>query len=136
MRLRILTPEGTRLDQEVPSVTLQGGLGEMGILPGHVPLISNTEIGVLSFTPEAGGRKVFALNLGFCQFSEELLQVFAQSCEAAEQIDVERARNALKRAEERLARAPHDRDIDVERATAAMKRAMTRIDAVGRVRNG
>ncbi len=128
MRLLITTPRGTKLDREVLSVVLEGGLGELGILPGHAPLQSTVEIGVLRYDSTDGPGQV-ALNQGVLEVLKDRVTVLCKTCEPAAEIDQERARQALERARALLERAATDPSVDRPRADLALRRAMARLHA-------
>ncbi len=128
MRLLVTTPRGPRLDREVLSVVLEGGLGELGILPGHAPLQSTAEIGVLRYeTPEGPGE--LAIGQGALEVLGDRITVLCKTCEASEEIDQERARRALERAKALLEKALVDPSVDRGRADLALRRAQARLHA-------
>ncbi len=102
--------------------------GEIAFLPGHVPFLGALGIGVVrSLLPERGEQAV-AVHGGFVEVSNDRVIVLSDVAELAEQIDVERARRALQRAEERLAESPDD-----EEAQAALLRARNRLEVAGAI---
>jgi len=124
--LRIVSPEGVVLDEEVEFAIFPGVDGELGVLPNHAPLIAALDIGVIHYRKD-GVTKRAAVSGGFLEVANNKVSVLAETAELAEMIDVERALAARKRAEERLAkRGP---DIDVVRAQLALRRALARIKA-------
>ncbi|MFP4200518.1 MAG: F0F1 ATP synthase subunit epsilon [Bacillota bacterium] len=131
--LKIITPEGAKPQVEADYVVLPGADGYIGVLPGHIGLVLALKAGVLSYR-EAGRdasaeKEMVAVSGGFAEVSDDIITVLADTAEYAEQVDVERARAALRRAEERLSQATTD--TDVIRARAALERAMTRLRAAG-----
>jgi len=121
--LEIVTPQGLVFSEEVDEVTASGSEGEFGILPGHVPFVTTLKIGILSC--KAGNdSKFFFVNWGYAEAGAEKVLILADSAEMSEEIDFERAKAAMKRAEERLKKAE---DIDFHRAETALERAVTRI---------
>lgn len=101
MRLSVVTPEGAKVEAQVQSVTIPGAVGELGILPGHRPLITSLSIGKLSYV--AGGKTVFlATNDGFMEVHEDVVTVVTQTAEYPDEIDVVRCKAALDRAEREL----------------------------------
>lgn len=121
--LEIVTPQGLVFSEEVDEVTASGSEGEFGILPGHVPFVTTLKIGLLA-SKVGNATKYFFVNWGYAEAGAEKVLVLADSAEASEEIDLERAKAAMKRAEERLKKAE---DIDFHRAEAALERALTRI---------
>lgn len=121
--LEIVTPQGLVFSEEVDEVTADGSEGEFGVLPGHVRFVTTLKIGML--TCKAGNQTmIFFVSWAYCGVGPQRMLVLADSAERSEEIDLERARAAMKRAEERLKKAE---DIDFKRAEAAVERAVTRI---------
>lgn len=123
--LEIVTPERQLAEEHVEEVQLPARRGYLGILPGHAPLLTELGIGDLKYRL---GNDVYHLAIvnGFAEVLPDRVIVLAEIGERAEEIDVERARDARKRAEERLAR--HESGIDWARALAALERARVRTE--------
>jgi F-type H+-transporting ATPase subunit epsilon len=126
IRLDIVTPDRLVAHDSVTSVSIPGKDGYLGILPGHAPLLTELAAGELVYTRE-GTRQLLAVNWGFAEVLPDRVIVLAQSAERAEEIDVARAEKAKARAEERLKRF-NDPNVDMERAREALRRAMARLD--------
>lgn len=121
--LEIVTPHGLIYSGEVDEVTANGSEGEFCVLPGHVPYVTTLKIGML--TCKTGKESViFFVNWGYAEIGADKVLILADSAERSEEIDVERAKAAFKRAEERLKKAE---DIDFHRAEASLERAAIRI---------
>lgn len=123
LSLDIVTPHGTVFSGGVDEVTVAGSEGEFGVLPGHAPLIAIVRIGAL-ITKTDGKPSYFFVGGGYAEVLSDKVIVLAESAERAEDIDVERAMEAKKRAEELLARKE---EIDFTRAQVALERAVTRM---------
>lgn len=126
LHVSIVTPDGPVFDdKEVEMISTKAESGELGILPGHIPMVAPLQIGAVRVTK---GQKVeyIAVSGGFVEVQPEKVTILAQSAEMAESIDIARAEEARKRAENRL-RASQE-NIDFQRAQLALKRAMNRID--------
>jgi len=121
--LEIVTPQGLVFSEEVDEVTATGTEGEFGILPGHVPFVTTLKVGLLA-SKSGNITRYFFVNWGYAEAGPDKVLILADSAELSDEIDVERARAALKRAEERLKKAE---EIDFLRAEAALERAVTRI---------
>jgi len=122
--LEIVTPQGLIFSQEVDEVTASGTEGEFGVLPGHVPFVTTLKIGMLR--ARVGTEvKYFFVNWGYAEVSHEKVLILADSAEKSEEIDYERAKAAMQRAEERM---KHAEDVDFKRAETAVERAVTRIN--------
>ena len=123
--LEVITPEKVLLSQDAASIVLPAGNGSLGILPGHAPLISKVGIGILKVRDAAKKEKLVFVNDGFIMVSLEGVTILARSAEAKEMIDVKRATAAKERAEQRLAH--RDQNTDVQRARDALIRAECRL---------
>ena len=97
-QIQIATPEKLVLDTQAQSAQIPGLDGYLGILPGHAPLLGLLGVGLLSYPGTGGGRRYIALRDGFLEVQPDHVRVLATSAERAEEIDVERARAALKKA--------------------------------------
>jgi len=123
LTLEVVSPYGSVLTEEVDEVIAGGSEGEFGVLPNHIPFITTLDIGMLTY--KQGGKEGYVfINSGYTEVSPDKVLVLADSAERSENIDVERAKEAMKRAEERLKKQD---DIDFKRAEAALERALIRI---------
>lgn len=126
-QLRIITPDRVFYEGEVDMVEFNTTEGEIGVLPGHIPLTVIIKPGILNIY-EAEGEKHAALHSGFVEILPERITILAEIVEWPEEIDENRAEAALHRAEERLrSRTP---ETDVARAETALLRAMARINVL------
>ena len=130
LHLEIVTPERTVFSQEVTMVIAQTVDGQIGVLPGHIPLVTVLETGVMRVQADHRQEQKLAVSGGFLEMSpDNKLTILAQTAELADEIDVERARQALARAEARL--NGKREGIDIVRAEIAMQKAITRLRAAG-----
>ncbi|MBL0157479.1 MAG: F0F1 ATP synthase subunit epsilon [Bryobacterales bacterium] len=127
LRLEVVTPERMLIKEQVLAVTVPGLGGELGILPEHAPLLSELGCGPLTFTLETGQKKSLSICGGYVEVLPDRVRVLATLAEFADEIDVKRAEEALKRAEERVLHPTAD--LDTARALNAMKRAQARVAA-------
>jgi F-type H+-transporting ATPase subunit epsilon len=126
LTLEIVTPERMACTGPVEEVTIPGTEGEFGVLRGHAPLLSSVDVGELSFTKDH--KKVrYAVNTGYAEVTASKATVLVETAERADQIDLERARRARERAEEKIAKLPKE-DAEFEKARMALMRAITRIN--------
>jgi F-type H+-transporting ATPase subunit epsilon len=130
MLLKVTTPRAEKLSVTVDELAFPAALGEMGVMPGHTPLMTVLDVGVLSYKSKNGTARV-AVNRGFVEVLDDTIRVLTETCETDSEIDVERARKAYSRADERIKKAPADSSIDVLRAEYSMKRALARLSAAG-----
>lgn len=125
--LRIITPERLFYENQVEMVEFNTTEGEIGVLPGHIPLTVIVKPGILDIT-EVEGDKVAALHAGFAEILPDRVTILAEIIEWPEEIDEGRAQAAKERAEERL--RSKTAETDVARAETALLRAVARIQAL------
>lgn len=125
--LRIITPERLFYENQVNMVEFNTTEGEIGVLPGHVPLTVIVKPGILDIT-EPEGDKVAALHAGFAEILPDRVTILAEVIEWPEEIDAERAQAARERAEERL--RSKTAETDLARAETALQRAVARIQVL------
>jgi len=127
--LNILTPGRTILAAErVDIVSLPAYHGEVGILPGHAPIVLQLKEGILRYRVGMRGE-IFAILGGFAEIYRDKVTVLAEAAELAEEINEERARQSEMQAKEKLIGRAKDKDMDLEEATAALRRAGARLKA-------
>lgn len=125
--LRIITPDRVFYENQVDMVEFNTTEGEIGVLPGHIPMTVIVKPGVLNIN-EAEAEKQAALHGGFAEILPEGVTILAEVIEWPEEIDEARALAAKERAEGRLQdRAP---DTDIARAETALQRAIARIQVL------
>lgn len=129
--LEIVTPGRIVVKEEVSSFSAQGAMGEFGVLSGHTPFLTMLKVGEARYHKN-GDVEYLALGKGFAEVTVEKVICLVETAERSEEVDLERARSAKKRAEERIERL-NNHNIDYERAKAALSRALTRINVAGRV---
>ena len=122
LKLEIVTPYGLILSEDVDEVTCTGSEGDFGVLPGHVPFFTTLKVGMIIYKKGNTTKYVF-VNWGYAEVSSERVMILADSAEKSEDIDVERAKAAMKRAEERLKKME---EFDFARSTASLERAVMR----------
>jgi F-type H+-transporting ATPase subunit epsilon len=125
LKLDIITPERNVLSETVDSVNVPGLGGELGILPGHTPMISQLQTGVLSYA-QGGTTKRLHVSGGFVEVSDDRVAVLADVAERPEEIDAARARLAREHAEKTLS-AFTGTEEDFERARAELERSVVRV---------
>ncbi|MFD2615505.1 F0F1 ATP synthase subunit epsilon [Paenibacillus gansuensis] len=123
--LEIVTPERKVYAQEVDMVVVNGVEGQLGILPNHIPLVTPLKIAPVK-VKKGNTEEVIAVSGGFVEIRKDKVVILAESAELPANIDIERARAAKERAEQRL-NAKRD-DVDHRRAEMALQRAMNRLD--------
>jgi F-type H+-transporting ATPase subunit epsilon len=126
--LEVVTPTRLVVSEEVAEIVAPGSEGYFGVLPGHLPFMTTLKIGELTYWK---GREERHLSVawGYAEVRPDKVVVLAETVERAEEIDVERAERARRRAEERLqAWFGGEEDIDFARAEGALYRALTRME--------
>ena len=129
MRLDIVTAERVVYSDEVDVVVAPGVEGQLGILPHHAPLMTTLQAGELRVRK---GREEFflAISGGFLEVRPDRVIVLADAAERAGEIDIVRAEEAKRRAEEQLSRrAP---GVDAAQAEAALRRSLVRLKVAER----
>lgn len=126
--LQIVTPDKLLVNEQVDEVEIPGSEGYFGVLPGHTPLLASLTVGEMWYRK---GQETTYLSLafGFCEVLPDRVTILATLAERAEEIDVARAEEAKRRAEERLKQA---KDIDYERARTALMKSLSRLQVVSR----
>lgn len=124
-KLEIVTPEKKVVDTAASEAQIPGKNGYLGILPGHAPLITELSVGEVSFHTDAGEQRL-AVAWGFAEVLPDKVTILAETAERPSEINVERARKAKERAEQRLTSG--DTEVNVERALDAIHKAETRLD--------
>jgi F-type H+-transporting ATPase subunit epsilon len=126
LELELVTPERQLIKEQVEEVQIPGKDGYLGVLPGHAPLL--TELGTRFMYYVTGGRRwYFALHGGFAEVLPDRVRVLANAAERAEEIDVERARRALERAQQEMMNPSIG--VDPAAALSAAARAEARLEA-------
>src|SRR5258705_11366944 len=130
IELIIVTTERQLLRESVVEVTLPGAGGCLGILPGHAPLITELGIGELTYRAKSASDVVhLAIISGFAEVLGDRVTVLAETAERPEEIDVARAEESKKRAEQRHASAASDPNDDWGRSSIAPQRSLIPIQA-------
>src|SRR5512140_1198126 len=101
--LEIVTPEGLLLREDVDELVAPGASGYFGVRPGHTPLMAALGLGELSYRSGTSWRRLTCFS-GWCEVLPDRVNILADIGERAEDIDVDRAEQALLRAEERMKR--------------------------------
>lgn len=121
--LEIFTPFGKYFDRYVEELVIQTDDYVLGILPNHTPLVSKVKVSKM-YIIQNGDKKCYAIGEGLLNITKDGVTLLLESIESKDDIDIDRAKEAKKRAEQRLATLVN---IDVERAQRALNRANNRI---------
>jgi F-type H+-transporting ATPase subunit epsilon len=125
IQLEVVTPERRVLAESVDMVTVPGLGGELGILPGHTPLISQLQTGVLTYVQEGKSHSLHVSG-GFVEVREDHVSVLADVAERPEEIDAARAKLSRERLEKQL-NSWSGTEEDFEVARAKLERSVVRL---------
>lgn len=126
MILEVVTPQKAVVSEEVQGVVAPGSEGEFGVLKNHTTFLTSLKAGALRYTDSKGTVRYLFVNGGFAEVLPDKVTILAESAERRKDIDLTRAEQAKKRAEQRL--ADKSGNVDFARAEAALKRAIHRIN--------
>src|SRR6056297_1273724 len=132
LKLEMVTPYKQVLSEEVEELTLPGLIGELGILPGHTPLLTTLRVGEMSY--KKGGQFFHvAVNWGYVEIDEDAVTVLVDTAEKSDEIDLTRAQAAMGRAEQALKTLSQE-DKSYVIMERALQRALIRIQVAGKMR--
>ena len=131
VKLDIVSPRRLLYTKDVKMVIARAKSGEIGIMPGHIPILATLEPGVMRVKLADDSEEKIAISGGFLEVSSEKITVLARTAELPEEIDVDRALQARERAEKRLKEMSQDR-VEQARAKASLDRAIARLNTVGK----
>ena len=130
LKVELVTPYKKVLSEEVDEITATGALGEFGVLPGHAPFLTSLKIGELAYKKD-GAVFHMALNWGYFEVEGDKVTVLVETAERADEIDLERAKAAMGRAEAELkGLTPEDKNFRVQEA--ALERALIRVQVAAK----
>ena len=131
MRLEIATAERVVYSEDVEILVAPGMDGQLGILPNHAPLLTALQPGEIRVVRE-GEESYMAVSGGFLEVMANRVTILADTAERAEEIDIERAEEAMQRAQERIESSVSA--MDLQRALASIRRSQARLLAARRRR--
>jgi len=131
IQLQIVSADRALVNETVDEVEIPGADGYFGVLPGHTPLLALLGAGELWYR-QGQDTTYFAIAFGFAEVQPDRVTILAQIAEKAEEIDVERAEAAKKRAEERIVQSTVD--MDAERARISLMKSLIRLQVSTRAR--
>ena len=118
IKIEVVTPEKYVVSDDAQIVVAPGSEGEFGILVGHTPFLTALKTGIVRYTDANAVERYIFVSGGFAEALPERVTILAETAERRREIDIDRAKAAFKRAEERLGKA--GKDVDVARAKASM----------------
>lgn len=125
--LSIVTPERPTWEGEVDALVVPAQEGQLGILPGHAPLLAQLRPGTVIIRQGSEEPRLLAVSGGFVEVHSGRVSLFAETAEMAEEIDAERARQSVEKARAALKHGPEEK-FD-SNAVAALERALARLRA-------
>ncbi|CAG9606669.1 F0F1 ATP synthase subunit epsilon [Pseudoneobacillus rhizosphaerae] len=128
INVSVVTPDGPVYESDVEMVSTKALSGELGILPGHIPMVAPLQVGVVRLK-NGSQQDLVAVSGGFLEVRPDKVTILAQSAEKSSDIDAERALRAKERAEQRL-REAQAANVDFKRAELALQRAINRLSIV------
>ena len=135
IRCEIVSQDRLVFEGEADIVQVPGSLGEMGILPGHAPLLSTLELGVIR-VKKGDEEQVFTVTGGFIEVQPDIVTIMADAAENVDDIDVNRAEEAMERAQ-KLLESSSEHPVDPEtaiRIEAALRRSSLRLKSAEQYR--
>lgn len=132
IKFEIVTPEREILKEDISRLSVPTAMGEITVLPGHIPLVAALKPGVIEVVLLDGNRDIMSLSGGFIEVLKDKVVILADTAERAEEIDLERAEEARKRAEKSVSEI---RQLDRERfagVSASLAKELARTRAVKR----
>lgn len=133
IQLQVVTPQRALAEEEVDEVSIPGKEGYLGVLPGHAPLLTELQSGILTYRQNTTEHYV-AVHSGFAEVVPDRVIVLADDAERAEEIDVEQAESDRKRTEEYL-NTHSASDAGVEQTRTELRKALCRLEAARRMRS-
>lgn len=131
LTLELVTPDRSVVRESVDEMQIPGTEGYLGVLPGHTPLLTSLQVGELWFR-QGGETSYVSVAFGFAEVLPDRVTILAQIAERAEDIDIERAQEAERRARDRLAKSATD--IDFERARISLMKSLIRLQVASKIR--
>ncbi|MCK5508742.1 MAG: F0F1 ATP synthase subunit epsilon [Desulfobacterales bacterium] len=131
IKLEVVTPEKSVVSEDVKMIIAPGSLGEFGVLIGHTPFLSTLKVGSLRYMDANNTERYVFISSGFAEALPEKVTILAESAERRRDIDIQRAKTSLERAQKRLADISKQEDFDFIRARTALERALHRLKISG-----
>lgn len=130
----IVSAEGEIFSGLVEMLVAHGNLGDLGIAPGHAPLITNLKPGPITLTKQGGAQEVFYISGGFLEVQPSMVKVLADTVQRAGDLDEAQAQEAVKAAENAL--NAKGADFDYSAAAARLAEAAAQLRTVQQLRKG
>jgi F-type H+-transporting ATPase subunit epsilon len=134
IKFEIVTPERVILKEEITQITLPTKMGEITVLPNHIPLVASLMAGVVQVKKKDGTDEVISISGGFLEVQKDKVVILADIAERAEEIDLARAEAGRSRAEELKKQARSGEKVNFAEINASLERELARTKAVKRWR--
>jgi F-type H+-transporting ATPase subunit epsilon len=131
IRLEVVTPEKSVVSEDAKIIVAPGNLGDFGVLIGHTPFLSTLKVGSLRYMDANNTERYVFISGGFAEALPDKVTVLAESAERRRDIDIQRAKTSLERAQKRLADISKKEDFDFMRVRASLERALHRLKLSG-----
>ena len=125
--LTIVSAERKIFEGEVKQIQATGVEGELGILPGHTPLLTAIKSGIVKFTLQDGNEEVIYVSGGFLEVQPNIVTVLADVAIRGSELDAERIREAKRKAEENI--VSHASDVDHDLLVAKLSKELAKLRA-------
>jgi F-type H+-transporting ATPase subunit epsilon len=134
IKFEIVTPERVVLKEEITQITVPTKMGEITVLPNHIPLVASLLPGVVHMKKKDGQDEIISVSGGFLEVLKDKVVILADTAERAHEIDMTRAEEAYRRAAELKEKARRGEEINFAEVNAAIERELARTKAVKRWR--
>lgn len=134
IKFKIATPERVVYEDEIDQITLPTKMGEVTILPNHIPLVSSLMPGEI-LIKKGKEEMPMAVSGGFLEFNNNQLVILADTAERIEEIDEQRAEEGRKRAQELLDRKQDKEEVDFTALAAKMEKELARLKVARKYRH-
>ncbi|MFH1233659.1 MAG: ATP synthase F1 subunit epsilon [Patescibacteria group bacterium] len=134
INFEIVTPERVVLREEITQITVPTRVGEITVLPGHIPLVSNLMPGVIHIKKRDNKDEIISISGGFLEVLKNKVVILADTAERASEIDMTRAEEAHRRAEEIKKNARHSDQVNFTEINANIAKELARTHAIKRWR--
>jgi F-type H+-transporting ATPase subunit epsilon len=132
IKFEIVTPERIVLKEDITQITVPTRNGEITVLPNHIPLVASLQPGVIEIKKKDGAPEIISLSGGFIEVLKDKIVILADTAERAEEIDIDRAEEARKRAEETKREVVSKDAIRFADLSARIEKELARTKAVKR----
>ena len=134
IQFEIVTPERVVLKEEILQITVPTKMGEITVLPNHLPLVSSLLPGVVQVKKKNGEDEIISVSGGFLEVAKDKVIILADTAERAEEIDVARAEEARERARQLVSQARPDAE-SFAQASALLEKSLVRLRVANRARH-